>query len=92
MCGQSDPNPVNWKFMPKEGQHDWNKANPIEIKTQASNIDFYELLLKTISEDEEVHIGIKNVKERISLMSDGSVEIISEIGKGTEIIIKIPRK
>ena len=30
-CGQSDPVPANWKFMPKEGQHDWNKNNPIEV-------------------------------------------------------------
>lgn len=32
MCGQSDPVPANWIFMPKEGQHDWDKNNPLDVK------------------------------------------------------------
>ena len=31
-------------------------------------------------------------EERIKLMTDGNVEVKSTIDKGTEIIIKIPRK
>jgi sensor histidine kinase YesM len=42
--------------------------------------------------DNDIHIGIKNVKERIELMTGGIVEISSEINKGTQVVIKIPRR
>ena len=36
------------------------------------------------------HIGIRNVKERIEKMTGGSMTIYSEIGEGTDIVIRIP--
>lgn len=36
------------------------------------------------------HIGIKNVKERIEKLCNGSMNIQSQIGMGTMITIRIP--
>lgn len=38
-----------------------------------------------------LHIGIKNVKSRIASMSGGSVEICDNLGKGTMVVIRIPK-
>ena len=37
------------------------------------------------------HVGIKNVRERLRLMCDGSLNIISSPGNGCEVYITIPR-
>ena len=37
------------------------------------------------------HVGIKNVRERLRLMCDGSLNIISSSGNGCEVYITIPR-
>lgn len=42
--------------------------------------------------DGKVHVGIKNTETRVKLMCNGSLKIISEEGKGTEVIITIPKK
>ncbi|MBQ3921087.1 MAG: histidine kinase [Firmicutes bacterium] len=39
---------------------------------------------------EGTHIGIKNVKERIEKMCGGTMEIVSTIGDGTSVTIRIP--
>lgn len=41
-------------------------------------------------DDGRSHIGIANVRERLQEMCGGSLEIISEKGKGTECRILIP--
>ncbi|MCR4822948.1 MAG: histidine kinase [Treponema sp.] len=41
-------------------------------------------------EDDSLHLGLANVKERLEMMCKGELEIHSEIGKGTEVEIKIP--
>ena len=47
---------------------------------------------KSISSDDKIHIGINNVKERLWMMCGGELDIHSEIGKGTEVEIRIPLK
>jgi Putative regulator of cell autolysis len=42
--------------------------------------------------DMETHIGIANVRSRLHLMSNGMLEIESEIGKGTVATITIPKE
>jgi sensor histidine kinase YesM len=59
------------------------------VKIKDNGIGFDE---EAIGHDNNVHVGIKNVKERIKLMTDGTVNIVSSIDIGTEVIIKIPRK
>lgn len=46
----------------------------------------------SVNLDNDIHIGVKNVKERIKLMTGGIIEISSEINKGTQVVIKIPRR
>lgn len=41
--------------------------------------------------DNRVHIGIENVRKRLELVSNGTLEIKSEIGKGTNVTIRIPK-
>ena len=40
-------------------------------------------------EDGTNHVGIKNVKERLSLMCGGTIDIKSEINKGTVVTIRV---
>ena len=41
--------------------------------------------------DGRSHVGIANVRSRLKIMCNGTLEIKSEIGKGTETIINIPK-
>ena len=44
------------------------------------------------AEDGEVHVGIRNVRERLQRMAGGSLEITSTPGVGTIAAITLPRK
>jgi DNA primase len=79
-----------------ENKHNVSDLLKIDI-TKEINGNIYDtfqnrIIFPVIDEDKNLHIGIKNVKERIKLMTDGSVDVKSTVDKGTEIIIKIPRK
>lgn len=43
------------------------------------------------SDDKKSHIGLSNVRERIEVMTGGSLEIQSQGGVGTVVTIKIPK-
>ena len=46
----------------------------------------------SMEEDEDrAHIGLNNVKERVEYMCDGSLDIKSHKGKGTLVIVRIPK-
>ena len=42
--------------------------------------------------DETKHVGIKNIRARIEAMCGGTLNIESEIGKGTKATLKIPKE
>ena len=42
--------------------------------------------------DERKHVGLRNIRERLKAMVNGSLEIESEIGVGTKVLIKIPKE
>jgi signal transduction histidine kinase len=43
-------------------------------------------------DDGRSHLGLENVKRRISMMSHGDIEIDSVIGEGTIIKIELPKE
>ncbi|MGN0813250.1 MAG: sensor histidine kinase [Candidatus Coproplasma sp.] len=44
------------------------------------------------ADDGKKHVGIENVRERLLIMCNATLEITSEIGSGTVAIVKIPKK
>ena len=42
--------------------------------------------------DERKHVGIRNIRGRLSAMVNGTLEIDSKIGVGTKVLIKIPKE
>ena len=45
----------------------------------------------TLSEDRH-HVGIRNIRERLKVMVNGTLEIESTVGEGTKVLIKIPKE
>jgi sensor histidine kinase YesM len=41
---------------------------------------------------EREHIGIRNIRGRLEAMVNGTLEIISELGVGTSVVITIPKE
>ena len=41
--------------------------------------------------DEREHVGIRNIRARLLAMVNGTLEIESEVGKGTKVLITIPK-
>ena len=42
--------------------------------------------------DERKHLGIRNIRGRLKAMVNGSLEIESVVGKGTKVLITIPKE
>ena len=42
--------------------------------------------------DDRLHMGIRNIRERLKEMVDGTLEIESKIGVGTKVLISIPKE
>ena len=42
--------------------------------------------------DDKEHIGIRNIRDRLKVMVDGTLEIESTQGVGTKVLIKIPKE
>ena len=42
--------------------------------------------------DERAHVGLRNIRERLKAMVNGTIEIESTIGVGTKVLIKIPKE
>ena len=42
--------------------------------------------------DERKHLGLRNIRERLKVMVNGTLEIESTIGVGTKVLIKIPKE
>ena len=42
--------------------------------------------------DERKHVGLRNIRERLKAMVNGSINIESTVGVGTKVIIKIPKE
>jgi LytS/YehU family sensor histidine kinase len=42
--------------------------------------------------DERNHVGLRNIRERLKAMVNGTIEIESTVGSGTKVLIKIPKE
>ena len=42
--------------------------------------------------DEREHVGIRNIRGRLKAMVNGTLEIESQVGVGTKVLIKIPKE
>ena len=42
--------------------------------------------------DDRKHVGIRNIRERLKVMVNGTLEIESKIGVGTKVVVKIPKE
>ena len=42
--------------------------------------------------DERQHVGLRNIRERLKAMVNGTIEIESTVGVGTRVVIKIPKE
>ncbi len=58
------------------------------IRIQDNGKGFQPERLKTLDES---HIGIRNVRERLKMLCDGTLEVSSAPGEGTTVTIRIPR-
>jgi sensor histidine kinase YesM len=46
----------------------------------------------SVLSDDRKHIGLRNIRERLKVMVNGTLEIESTIGVGTKVLIKIPKE
>jgi signal transduction histidine kinase len=42
--------------------------------------------------DDRKHVGLRNIRERLKAMVDGTIEIESTVGVGTKVLVKIPKE
>ena len=42
--------------------------------------------------DERKHVGLRNIRERLKTMVNGTLEIKSVVNVGTKVLIKIPKE
>ena len=58
----------------------------VSVEDDGVGFDTSELL------DERKHVGIRNIRERLKAMVDGTLEIESQVGAGTKVLIAIPKE
>ena len=46
----------------------------------------------TLMLDERKHVGLRNIRERLKAMVNGTLEIESTVGVGTKVLVKIPKE
>ena len=42
--------------------------------------------------DDRKHVGLRNIRERLKVMVNGSLEVESAVGEGTKVLITIPKE
>ena len=61
----------------------------VEVEDDGTGFDMDEARRKALKEDSE-HTGLRNLIFRLGAVMDGKVDIQSEAGRGTSVIIRIP--
>jgi signal transduction histidine kinase len=42
--------------------------------------------------DDRKHVGLRNIRERLKVMVNGTLDIKSTVGVGTKVVITIPKE
>lgn len=64
----------------------------IVIKDDGIGFDIKQYEMTSLENTKRSHVGIKNVKNRLNAQCNGQLTIASEIDKGTEVTISIPKE
>ena len=84
----------------KHGTSKKKGAAELYISTRETEL-FYEIVIRDTgvgfdpsdyTDDGHKHIGISSVKQRLANLCDGTLQIESELGKGTTATVRIPKK
>ena len=83
----------------KHGLMKLQKGGAIRVVSYETETDYYVSVVDdgvgfdtSLLLDERKHIGLRNIRERLKAMVNGTIEIESTIGVGTKVIIKIPKE
>ena len=83
----------------KHGLMKLPKGGTVRVVSYATDSDFCISVVDdgvgfdtgALSEDRH-HVGIRNIRERLKVMVNGTLEIESAVGEGTRVLIKIPKE
>ena len=83
----------------KHGLMKLQKGGTIKVVTYETEIDYCVSVVDdgvgfdtSLLHDERKHVGLRNIRERLKAMVNGSIEIDSTVGVGTTVLIKIPKE
>lgn len=84
----------------KHGIHPKDDAGNVTIRTYETSLDYVIIVeddgvgfdINENINDNRSHVGIENVRNRLKMICDGSLDIRSEKGKGTIVTIQIPKR
>lgn len=84
----------------KHGIHPKDDAGNVAIRTYETNLDYVIVVeddgvgfdINENINDNRTHAGIENVRNRLKIICNGSLQIKSEKGKGTTVTIQIPKE
>ncbi|MCR4952841.1 MAG: histidine kinase [Treponema sp.] len=69
-----------------------NNSRNEEKNDELKNLDNDSTNQSNLKKDGQLHVGLKNVQERLWIMCRGNLIVKSEIGKGTSVVIELPLK
>ena len=83
----------------KHGLMKLKKGGTIHVVSYETETDYYVLVEDdgvgfdtSVMIDERAHVGIRNIRERLKVMVNGTMEIESTVGVGTRVLVKIPKE
>ena len=47
--------------------------------------------MEKLKNDESLHVGLKNLRERLAMMAGGNLQIESKDNEGTKAVVRIPK-
>ena len=83
----------------KHGLMKLQKGGTIRVVSYETETDYCVLVVDdgagfdtSLLIDERKHVGLRNIRERLKAMVNGSIDIESTVGVGTKVTIKIPKE